>query len=123
MRQPTFACDALEIRWKSSADFWVVPRPHTAKAGNFIGLVDRWIDFWFYARGLALDGAGLTEQLRSTATATLLEYLAILEAQQRSLDRNAGEPFMNIAVDTGAITVERLREKIGARPLRALAQA
>lgn len=78
--------------------------------------------FWVYARSFALDDAGLTEQLRATATATFLEDLAILEAQQRALDRNGEQPFMNIAVDAGAITIDRLREEIAGRPLRTLSK-
>ena len=79
--------------------------------------------FWVYARNFAIADDAVTKQLRSTAEATFLEDLAILEAQQRSFDRSPAEPLMNIAVDAGAIVVERLRDELAARPHREFAKA
>ena len=79
--------------------------------------------FWVYARNFALDDAAQTEQLRATAQRTFLEDKAILEAQQRSLDRDPDAAVMNIVADGAPIIVSRLREEIAARPPRELINA
>ncbi len=78
--------------------------------------------FWVYARNFALDDAGQTEQLRAAAQQTFNQDLVILEAQQRSLDRDRDAPLMNMAADAASIMVTRIREEIAARPLRELAK-
>ena len=76
--------------------------------------------FWVYARNFALDDKAVTEQIRLTAQQTFRQDQIILEAQQRSLDRNPDAPLMNIVADGAPILVQRVREELAARPLREL---
>jgi phenylpropionate dioxygenase-like ring-hydroxylating dioxygenase large terminal subunit len=79
--------------------------------------------FRVYARNFALDDVAQTAQLRAAAQQTFDQDLVVLEAQQRSLDRDADAdaPLMNISADAASILFTRLREEIAARPLREFA--
>jgi phenylpropionate dioxygenase-like ring-hydroxylating dioxygenase large terminal subunit len=93
---------------------WHLITPETATTTHY---------FWVYARDFALNDERVDEQIRVTAQQTFEEDRAILEAQQRAMDREPGAPLMNIAVDATSIVVARVREEIALREPRELTKA
>ena len=79
--------------------------------------------FWVYARNFAIEDSALTAQIHATAQQTFQQDQAILEAQQRSVDRDTAAPVMNIAADGAAIIVSRIRQELATRALHEKAKA
>lgn len=68
--------------------------------------------FWGMARTWAVEDASVTEAVRSGQGAIFAEDLAILEAQQRSLDLNPTRKLLMLDIDAGGVQSRRLIQKL-----------
>lgn len=76
--------------------------------------------FWGFPRSFKRDDAALTERLHQGVVKTFNEDIAVLEAQQVSIERNPAAPIIDVNADAGMVqswrlTAERLEaERPGA---------
>ena len=63
--------------------------------------------FWAIARNYRLAEQKITTQLREATTRVFAEDAAILTAQQRAIEANAGHTFYNLNIDAGGMWARR----------------
>lgn len=68
--------------------------------------------FWGMARTWAVDDASVTETVRDGQGAIFAEDLAILEAQQCSLDRHPARKLLMLDIDAGGVQSRRMIQKL-----------
>ncbi|HET9976949.1 MAG TPA: aromatic ring-hydroxylating dioxygenase subunit alpha [Burkholderiaceae bacterium] len=64
--------------------------------------------FWAFARNYRLGDQRLTHELREGVARIFREDEAILEAQQRAIDRQPARTFNNLNIDAGALWARKL---------------
>lgn len=67
--------------------------------------------FWGMARNFKPDDAALTESIRAGQGKIFSEDLAILEAQQKNLERNPERRLLMLNIDAGGVQARRLLDK------------
>ena len=67
--------------------------------------------YWGMARKFGLDDPGLSERMRQAQAGVFAEDVAVLEAQQRSIDLRPDARLTTLAIDAGGAHARRLIER------------
>jgi vanillate O-demethylase monooxygenase subunit len=76
-----------------------IPTPSTAKTCYY---------FWCHLRNYRVTEQRVTREVLEAGSRIMLEDEAVIEAQQRAIDRQPGRPFYNLNLDAGALWARRL---------------
>jgi vanillate O-demethylase monooxygenase subunit len=64
--------------------------------------------FWSLMRNYKLRDQTLTTQLREANANIFVEDQVVVEAQQRMIDENPGQPLRNLNIDAGSMRARRI---------------
>lgn len=68
--------------------------------------------FWGMARNFDIDDPGFTARFKRQQGGVFAEDVVILEAQQRSIDRNPGLKLKAFGIDSGGVQARRIIERL-----------
>jgi vanillate O-demethylase monooxygenase subunit len=68
--------------------------------------------FWGMARNFDIDDAGFTARFKKQQGGVFMEDVAVLEAQQRSIDANPQLKLKSFSIDTGGVRARQVISRL-----------